>query len=143
MRTIVTLLFIAVAIGLVSAAPATPTVKTGEIADHRRVKLVSARISERRGQNLEAQFALEKDPQNAVVVSVTFPAHSHTTHETTLMNIIRASVSWSGRDEARHEWRTARRVPVFSLPADARRSDEFEQWVFLKFENPAAEIPAE
>src|SRR3954468_6575332 len=94
MRNIRLLLLPVIALLLFRGAPGTQTVLTKDIVKDRRVKLLSARISETRGRYLVASFEVLNAPK-AEVIGIQFPAHSHTTHETTLINLIRASVDWS------------------------------------------------
>ena len=117
-------------------------VLTGKVIGNRQVLLDAARISDRRGQNLEARFAvIERDNKDvgrgphalvkSKVFTVTFPSHSHTTHETTLINIIMASVKWSDEKD-RHEWHATNMKPMFSAPKEAEGwVKDYEKWWFV------------
>lgn len=92
-------------------------VLANELKDNVRVRLVAARISDRRGQNLIAKFQTnEKEPTTLVIH---FPAHSFTTHEQTLRAVIRACVDWDNSDDG--GWAPAVVEADFSLPKDGRQ----------------------
>ena len=110
-------------------------VLTGRVTGNHLVLLTHARISESRGQNLEGKLTIIGGERAGEVISVRFPAHSHTTHETTLMNIIRASIDWSP-PESRYQWHEAGMPAVLSVPTGAQGSlTEYDQWWFVRFES--------
>jgi uncharacterized protein YaiE (UPF0345 family) len=97
-------------------------------------KLIAAAISGARGQNLIAKF-IEIKPNAGKEMSVLFPAHSFTTHETTLMNIIRSSVSWTNGDD--HKWHEARLDVIFSIPQDSPNYEyHFNRWYLVSLQVP-------
>ncbi|MHC5012631.1 MAG: hypothetical protein ACYTG6_17080 [Planctomycetota bacterium] len=99
------------------------------------VRLTGAAISPRRGRNLRARF-VPVDPAEAEEIVIVFPAHSHTTHETTLMNVIRASLE-SAPAEGRSEdgWTPVRHRAVFSTPQDDRlRNGDLHRTYFVRFD---------
>jgi hypothetical protein len=119
-------------------------VLTSDVApQNMEVRLVAAAISPARGQNLLARLvpvrAADGDP-----VLVRFPAHSHTTHETTIMNLVRACVDWDGRpapsDRMNPRWAPAVRRAVFSTPRDGTsRTDDLHRTYFVRFEEAAGD----
>ncbi len=114
---------------------------TKDISDNRRVQLVAAQHSKSRGQNLVAKF-IDLDSKGHEEFCINFPAHSHTPHETTLMNIIRSCVDWKKFDDTR-EWHKAVAEVVFSLPKDLKKySEHFERWFMISMAvSPPNEAP--
>jgi hypothetical protein len=98
-----------------------------DTANNIEVRLIGAKISESRALNLMAKFALLKGEPKEFIVS--FPAHSHTTHETTLMNIVRSCTPGPGSGQNWHDWKEATLEAVFSVPKDRR--DEFSHWYLI------------
>lgn len=129
-----------IGLSLVLAAAAqadNPNVLTKDITDNRTVKLISAKRSEVRGQNLVARF-LEVGKEQGPEIVVKFPAHSHTTRETSLMNIIGSCVDWQ-RDRGANDWNAAKFEATFSIPRDAKGYvTHFERWYFIAFGPPRA-----
>jgi hypothetical protein len=78
------------------------------------VRLVAARVSEARPGNLIAKFvSVEgKEPKE---ICIDFPAHSQTTHETTLMNLVKSCVAWSAEGKP-GQWHAAGVEAIFSIP---------------------------
>jgi hypothetical protein len=100
---------------------------TKDITDNVRVRLVAAKISETRGQNLMVQFVTLDDRKKEIVV--TFPGHSHTTHETTLMNAARSCVEWT---DQQRDWQQAKLDAVFSIPKDTQGYvTDFTRWYLV------------
>jgi hypothetical protein len=108
--------------------------------DNMEVRLVAAKVSNARGQNLLAKFVPLKGEQKEFTVR--FPAHSHTTHETTIMNVIYsstaprqgllhnlqsspASIKAPGMDK---DWKEASLEVVLSLPKDFGGHYDFSHW---------------
>ena len=118
------------------AANAQPkSVLTKDVTGNREVRLLAARVSQRRGQNLEAKFAVVGSAKTSEVV-IRFPCHSHTTHETTLMKIVSSCVEWS-EPKSRHEWHDAKISVIFSLPKDASGYvTNFEKWWLVSLDLP-------
>jgi hypothetical protein len=96
-----------------AAAPADP-VRTGELQGNVKVRLVAARTSEARTQHLIAKFETRDKDRTEILVQ--FPAHSFTTHETTLMHLITVGVK---RSPEAGGWQPAKGQveAVFSVPA--------------------------
>lgn len=114
-----------------------------DLVDNVDVRLAAACISQARGQNLEAKFSVPAaEGRPAQEFAVEFPAHSHTTHERTLITIIRASVSWEGKDV--HEWRDTTLRVTFSVPAELVKSGrhlflDYSSWFLKSLEVPKKE----
>src|SRR5258707_12156215 len=66
-------------------------VRINDTTTNRTVRLVGGVIGQTPGQNLGAKF-VEMKPTPGMEFGARFPAHSHTNHETTLMNIIYSAV---------------------------------------------------
>jgi len=108
--------------------------QTKDLADNRKVRLVGGVIGQTPGQNLGAKF-VEIEPTGSMAgdfrttgkeFAVRFPAHSHTTHETTLMNIIYSAVPL-GKDP--YKPREPQFEVIFSIPKDAQeRVPDFDRW---------------
>jgi len=92
-------------------------IRTARIGGNRKLLLTGARISSARGQSLEADF-IQVGSTNTNSILVRFPSHSHTPHETTLMNIIVSSVNWTTPADA-HRWHKAESEVVFSAPTNS------------------------
>lgn len=89
-----------------------------------RVRLVSARVSERRGRNLEVQFERVDNKEKLVR---RFPAHSFTPHEATLIRIIRSCVELN-KGESPQDWSLSTRAEaVFMIPPEPH-GNSFEKW---------------
>jgi len=138
MRTI-PLVFLVLATGVLAGAQEEPArVLTDKIKDNHQVRLTEARISQARGQSLEARFVDVKAP-DAEPFWIRFPAHSFTPHETTLMNIVRSSVNWDA-PESRYESHEATLHAVFSIPKIARGYvTDYTKWWFVGFRPPGDE----
>jgi hypothetical protein len=78
------------------------------------VRLVAARVSEARHGNLIAKF-VPVEGKERKEICIDFPAHSQTTHETTLMNLVKSCVDWSAEDK-RGQWHAAGVEAIFSIP---------------------------
>jgi hypothetical protein len=113
----------------VSTAAEQGQVLTGkDTADNIEIRLVAAKVSETRGQNLLATFVPLKGEQKEVTVK--FPAHSHTTHETTLINIIYSSTA-PDRDLSR-DLKAASLEVVFSVPKDfLEHPNDLSRWYLV------------
>ena len=123
---IIAMLLVAAFTG-VATEPEPEVLLTKDVVGNRKLQLLSASIDETRAQRLVAAFAIIDDPK-ADPVSISFPSHSHTPHETTLMNIIESSVDWSKPDDLHQPHRTTTSV-VFSIPTDARGYvTDFKKW---------------
>ena len=122
------------AIGLpVNADAGTARVLTKDIVANHQLRLTAARISQSRGQNLVARFEVVGQP-NAEPITISFPSHSYTPLETTLMNVVRASVDWQTPNDP-YGWHAATRGAVFSAPRGASGYvTDFEQWWFVSFQ---------
>jgi hypothetical protein len=109
-------------------------VLTKDITDNRKVQLVAAQISIRRGQNLMAKFVDLGSKTNQEFV-VEFPAHSHTTHESTLMRIIMSCVDWEIPKDNPYTWHAATCEVTFSVPKEAggygADSGHYDRWFLL------------
>ncbi len=109
------------------------------IADNRKVRLLAAKISIRSGQNLDAKF-VELGSQSNEEFVVTFPSHSHTTHEVTLMSIIDSCVDWKSPMDS-YTWHDATCNAIFSVPKDAGGyhgdSDHYDHWFLLSIKIPS------
>jgi len=122
-------------VALAGAQEESARVLTDKIRDNHRVRLTAARVSQARGQNLEARFVDVKAP-DAEPTWIRFPAHSFTPHETTLMNIVRSSVNWD-EPESPYEWHKATLHAVFSIPEDASGYvTDYVKWWFVGFRPP-------
>ena len=118
---------------LATSAHAAEKILTKDIADNREVRLVAASIARSRGQNLVASFVGVGD-ENGTVFRIRFPAHSHTTHETTLMNIIRSSVDW---EDGTERWKKAKYITTFSIPKNVKNSvNDLTHWYFVSLHVP-------
>lgn len=117
-RTTAYTVIAALVVPLADPATAHDPVLVGDLKENVRARLVSARISETRGQYLIAKLETVGDvPQPLLLV---FPAHSLTTHEQTLSSIIKSCVRDIG--VRRNEWHPARAEVIFSVPdLDAQR----------------------
>jgi len=108
------------------------------ISDNRKVQLVAAKISIRRGQNLDAKF-IELGSQSNQEFVVTFPSHSHTTYEVTLMSIIDSCVDWKAPMDP-YTWHDATCDVAFSVPKDAGGyhgdSEHYDHWFLLSIKIP-------
>ena len=121
----------AVLLLLATESHAAEQVLAKKTAANVRVKLVAARISETRGQNLEAKFAIV-DAKGTTEIVVRFPGHSYTTHEATLMAVIRFCVDWT-RPKDHHAWHKATVGAEFSVPKDAQgRVFDFSHWWLVR-----------
>lgn len=103
-----------------------------ELANHVRMRLVAVQRSNRRGGNLNAQFAPVDVAKNEATkaFATTFPSHSFTVHETTLLAVIRHCAP-PARPDAPHEWRKVTAVNAdFLIPAKPK-SNFYEDWVLL------------
>jgi hypothetical protein len=101
-----------------------------------RLRLVAARTSIRRGQNLEINVvpAEGKAPgATSDTVVLSFPAHSFTPHESTLMTLIGSCVAWS-TPESPYEWHRATCDLVLAVPKRAEGySLDYEDWRLSSF----------
>lgn len=84
-----------VALGAKAPVPADP-VRVLDLKDNVQVRLVAAKQSAGRGGGLFAKFETLDQARKEIVVS--FPSHSFTTHELTLMKIIEGCIGWSTAD---------------------------------------------
>jgi hypothetical protein len=103
--------------------------------DHtnRTARLAGVAISPARGRNYSAKF-VEIAPNRGKQFSVTFPAHSFTTHEATLINLIQSSVVW-GKDPA--QWHETQFDVVFSMPQDAEGYvTDYRRWYLSSLKRP-------
>jgi hypothetical protein len=101
---------------------------TKDIRGNRKLLLTGAQISITRAQFLEATF-IEVASTNTIFVR--FPAHSHTPHETTLMNIVKSCVDWTTPPDA-HQWHKAKGEAVFSAPTNsAGYVTDFSKWFLV------------
>jgi hypothetical protein len=101
---------------------------TKDISGNRKLLLTGAQISITRAQFLEATF-VEGGSTNTI--DVRFPAHSHTPHETTLMNIIRSCVDWTTPADP-HQWHKAKSEAVFSAPTNTvGYVTDFSKWFLV------------
>jgi hypothetical protein len=137
------------------------------IADNIRVRLVGARMvphptlgpterlvarfhgdDERSKSILRDFFARGPTPNMNSVTGdflVEFPAAPHSAHEATLINVIRACISWKKRDTDRDqqwppvEWDPVRFDLVLSVPPPRLGVVEgWDQWVVLTLSEPQA-----
>jgi hypothetical protein len=112
-------LFAAVVVAVVlwptAAAPADP-VRVNDLKDNVQVRLVAAKVSEGRGQELMAKFETLDEARKEILVG--FPAHSFTTHEQTLMSIIWGCIDHPAPRVA--GWRKVKDgvEAIFSVPKD-------------------------
>jgi hypothetical protein len=123
--------YAALILGLtVAAAPCGEDAKilTKDISGNRKLLLTGAQVSITRAQFLEATFNVVGSTNT---VDVRFPAHSHTPHETTLMNVVTASVDWTTPADP-HEWHKARSAAVFSAPTNSvGYVTDFSRWFLV------------
>ena len=109
---------------------------TKDITGNRTVRLVGFRISQQRGQNLCATLVDTTRP-NGTKFEVRFPSHSHTTQETTLMNIIYSSASFKKNP---YELHAPQFEVVFSIPRNAQGYvTDFTQWYIVSIKLPKAD----
>jgi hypothetical protein len=107
-------------------------VLTKDITDNVHVELVGARISETRGQHLMARLR-PVSADSSDEVTIPFPAHSATTHETTIINIIRSAVNLRTKGSNPHEWQPAAMKVVFSIPKDPLKYPwQFDRWFLVE-----------
>jgi hypothetical protein len=85
-----------------------------DAAEGRAYRLAMARISERRGQNVEIKL-VPADGKGAEI-TLLFPAHSLTPHERKLREAVWAAVSAPDNHPC-YGWTAARGHVIFSLPA--------------------------
>ena len=111
-------------------------VTTRQITGNYPVRLIAARTSDVRGQNLEARF-VPLDKPDGPEIFVQFPAHSFTPHEVTLMAIIRSCVGRPKPNNAGdvHSWAKASVPVTFSIPKDAQGYvTNFDKWWLVSLE---------
>lgn len=82
-------------------------------------RLVAARVSERRGQNVIIKLAPTDGMGKEMILQ--FPAHSFTENERKLIKAVREAVKF-GSDNSRHEWTTATRNLQFTLPVGVEKA---------------------
>ncbi|OAI49937.1 hypothetical protein AYO44_18160 [Planctomycetaceae bacterium SCGC AG-212-F19] len=129
MRSLIWLLALGLTVTPASLVAAAEPVLAKDLTDNVRVRVVAARIGETRGQNLMVRLVRVDDPQNEAVV--TFPSHSHTPHELTLMNFVRFATAWD-RDKDAHEWQPMTADVVLSVPKDATgRVTDYSRWFLV------------
>jgi hypothetical protein len=122
----------AAAVGLAVLCPPAATmadpVEAGAVKGNVEVRLLAARTSDRRGQELIAKFET-RDKARAEVL-VRFPSHSFTTHESTLMGLIQGCVE---RDPGPGGWRSVKGgvEAVFSVPAGGANDRDTLERCFL------------
>ncbi len=103
-------------------------VLTGQITGNRQLRLTGAQISPSRGQFLEATFVVVGSSNT---VGIRFPAHSHTPHETTLMNVVTGSVDWTAPADP-YQWHKAKNDVIFSAPTNsAGYVTDFSRWFLV------------
>lgn len=108
-----------------------------DLASNVRVRLVAARVSERRGGNLMAKFeTVGKEPSTRVV---TFPAHSFTTHEQTLRAVIVSCTKMADGLPDEDGWHPAKIEAFFSMPKedaprDSGRYSQFDRCFLVGIE---------
>lgn len=101
---------------------------TKDITGNRKLLLTGAKISITRGQFLEASFSVVGSTN---AVDVRFPAHSHTPHETTLMNVVSASVDWTTPADP-YQWHKANSEALFSAPTNSvGYVTDFSRWFLV------------
>ena len=117
------------------ASDAAQRLETKDLVENIKVRLVAVAISRTRGQNLVAKLiVLNPESRKNEEIIVRFPSHSHTPHETTLMNIIDSCTDWS-LPESIYEWHRAKMNIVFSVPKDAGGyngdSQYYDRWFVI------------
>lgn len=114
----------------VSAAPPAAPVPVKDTRANVEMCVDAIRTSQKRGQNLMVRLIPRKEAAGeAKPVTVTFPAHSLSTLEFTLMNIIQA-LRPTGGDP--YEWQKPTRPARFSVPP----TRELGHWYFVDFSCP-------
>lgn len=93
-----------------------------------------------RGGNLEAKF-VDLGSKTRREFIVRFPSHSHTTHEVTILSIIRSCVDWETPKDI-EAWHDAKAEVIFSLPQDAEgyngSYEHYSQWFLVSLKLPSA-----
>jgi hypothetical protein len=118
----------------VSAEPEKGQVLTSKVTtENIEVRLLAALVDETRGQFLHAKFVPLKGEQKEF--EIRFPGHSHTTHETTIMNVIYSCTA--ARQQLGKNWKDASLEAVFSIPKDFRAQwNDFSHWYVVSIKVP-------
>jgi len=134
-----TILWCCMQAGTVSASTGEDTL-AGRLPDNITVRLVAAATSPQRGQNRLARFVSVDSKGASRELVVQFPAHSHTTHEATLIQLIDACIQWSPQSGQSTEpiWSPARCDLTFSVPRNAGESTaaRFNAWYLTRLSLP-------
>jgi uncharacterized protein YaiE (UPF0345 family) len=103
------------------AAAAEEPVRVNDLKENVRAVLVGAKRSQGRGAWLVAKFETQDDARKEI--EIVFPAHSFTTHERTLMQVIEGSVDERATGDA--GWRRVKAgvEVVFSIPEKGAGSE--------------------
>ena len=116
----ITMLCAAVALGFSPRAHAEEKpVRAHDLKDNVRVRLVAARTSETRGQNLIAKVETREEEPKTILIR--FPAHGFTAHEQTLWAVIQSCVEWDKQDE--NGWSRVEAEAIFSMPKDGAKRE--------------------